>query len=262
MPGVWVFTSALYQTTCTVIDSSDALAVVDPNWLPEEVQQIRDFVNEKAGRKELYLIFTHSDYDHIVGYGAFPGSKVIASAAFVLNPNKERDLKQALHFDDSHYIFREYPLGYPEVDVVIGHDGQYLESGEIRWTFYLAPGHTDQGMFIICEPQGVFIAGDYLSDIEFPLISGSIEDYRLTMGKVESILEEHSIRHMIPGHGNPVDSRVTILKRRDQALEYLDDLEALVRRGIPFPESRYRQRYAFWNGIYEWHLENIEQVKK
>ena len=87
-----VFTSSIYQTNSTVIKAPNAVFVVDPCWLPHEVMAIRDYVDEIRGNRQIYLIFTHSDYDHIIGYGAFPGAKVIASKAFSRKVDKEKDV--------------------------------------------------------------------------------------------------------------------------------------------------------------------------
>jgi glyoxylase-like metal-dependent hydrolase (beta-lactamase superfamily II) len=258
--GVWVFTSALYQTTSTVVQTPKTVFVVDPNWLPHEIYRIRDFVDQIKDRRKLCLLFTHSDYDHIVGYGAFHPDVVIATQAFVQNAHKDRDLANVRRFDESHYIVRDYPLLYPDVDVVISHDAQSLELDTTRLTFYLAPGHTAEGMFVLIEPQGIWIAGDYLSDIEFPLIEDSLEAYRNTLGKVDLIMQRHHVEFLIPGHGTVEPSPLGIFQRRDRALEYLIALESHALHGSPFPEEEYRLRYPFWDGINDWHLANIRHL--
>jgi glyoxylase-like metal-dependent hydrolase (beta-lactamase superfamily II) len=260
--GVWLFTSALYQTTCTIIKTEHEIFVVDPNWLPHEVSRIKSFVDQHKDDRKMYLIFTHSDYDHIVGYGAFQPDSVIASEAFVQNTQKDEDVRKALHFDQSHYISRDYMIIYPHVDIMIAHDGQTLQFNDTIMTFYLAPGHTDQGLFIIVEPQGVWIAGDYLSDIEFPLISGSLIEYHATLNKVDGIMREHGIQYLVPGHGTVENSVSGIEIRKAHALEYLDDIEACISKDIPFPEEVYRKRYPFWEGIRDWHQENIDHLRK
>lgn len=259
-PGVWVFTSALYQTTSTVLLSPSAICVVDPNWLPDEVMRIKGFVDAMKGQRKLYLLFTHSDYDHIIGYGAFTSDAVIASQAFATKQDRENDVEQVIDFDRKHDISRDYPITYPKADIIVKEDGQQLQLGEMILTFYLAQGHTDEGIFTIVEPQGIWVAGDYLSDIEFPLVGGSLSEYRLTLKKVDQILLSHQISSLIPGHGSVEGSIDGIRKRRDHAMQYLDDLEMFLRTGSPFPENIYRTRYPFWDGIRDWHLQNIAHL--
>jgi hydroxyacylglutathione hydrolase len=70
-PQVRVFQSALFQTNTTVVTTDDMVLLVDPNWLPLEIAEIRQFVEtQSGGKKPIYLLFTHSDYDHIIGYRA------------------------------------------------------------------------------------------------------------------------------------------------------------------------------------------------
>ena len=77
--NITVFQSALFETTSTVIETEDVILVVDPTWLPQEVENIRNYVNSIRNHRPIYLIFTHSDYDHIIGYKAFSGVITIGS---------------------------------------------------------------------------------------------------------------------------------------------------------------------------------------
>ena len=66
------FESCIYKTTSTVIDTEDCVIVVDPCLLPSEIDEINQHVMRMKGTRPIYLIMTHSDWDHIVGAGAFP----------------------------------------------------------------------------------------------------------------------------------------------------------------------------------------------
>jgi glyoxylase-like metal-dependent hydrolase (beta-lactamase superfamily II) len=257
--GVWVFTSALYHTTSTVIRTSDAIIVVDPNWLPGEVRAIRAFVDNISGSQPCCLLFTHADYDHILGLGAFATNRVIASEAFATSNHKDTDVAEVIRSDLEHGFKRDYAIRYPEADFMISEDGQQLKIGDTTITGYLAPGHTAEGLFSVIEPHGVLIAGDYLSDVEFPLVQ-DLNAYRATLDKVDHILDQHDIRFMIPGHGSVAASAGDIQTRIDQAREYLQDLERTA-DGIPFPESTYSSRYAAWHELKDWHLENIQRLR-
>ena len=256
--GVTVFTSALYQTTSTLIETPEAVFLVDPNWLPFEIYRIREYVYSVIKKRKLYLVFTHSDYDHIIGYGAFPGASVIASKAFADKSDKDRDIRDIQEFDRAHYIVRDYEISYPVPDIIISADGKALHFSGTVLTFYLAPGHTKEGMYILVDPVGVWIAGDYLSDMEFPFVEDGISAYRRTMAKTGRVLRLHDVRYMIPGHGTVAKSREQIVERRDHAIEYLDDLESATHNGITFPESKYQVRYPFWDSLQENHQKNMQ----
>ncbi len=260
---VTIFQSALYQTNSLVYHTPDFILLVDPNWLPQEVQNIRAFVNEKHAGKSIYLLFTHSDYDHIIGYGLFPEAKVIASERFHHKLDKDRVLQEIHSFDQQHYLNRNYPFTYPEVDFIIKEDGQVLEIGEERFHFYSAPGHTDDGLFTIIESAGIFIAGDYLSDLEFPFIYFDDGAYLKTLRKVDFILQNHMISLMLPGHGAFVqDNNQEILIRRDRDINYIEDLKSAILDGSQFPLEDWLSQFPFPEGLKEEHGKNEKQIKK
>ncbi|WP_042454235.1 MBL fold metallo-hydrolase [Neobacillus dielmonensis] len=225
---ITVFQSGLYQTTCTVVEAKEFVLVVDPNWLPAEVEEIKQHVARIQGKKPLLLLFTHGDFDHIIGYRAFPSAKVIGSKGLAGHPDKRKTLEQIHEFDNDYYIERPYPIDFPEVEFVVDEDGKKLVLGETTMTFYLAPGHTHDGIFTVIEPLGVWVAGDYLSDFELPFISHSVKEYQNTLRKASTILDSHNIKVMVPGHGQTASSQEEVLKRIQLAENYLDQLIAAV----------------------------------
>jgi hydroxyacylglutathione hydrolase len=170
---VTVFQSSLYQTTSTVVETNDLILIIDPTWLPHEVENIQNYVVRIQNGRPLYLLFTHSDWDHVLGYHAFPDAITIGSKEMDNHPEKESILNQILEFDQRYYLNRSYEITFPKLDVLIDHDGQQLTIGETQLTFYKAPGHTPDGLFTIVETLGIFIAGDYQQD----LIQNMIDSY-------------------------------------------------------------------------------------
>ena len=228
--NVHVFQSALFQTNATVVETNDLILVVDPNWLPIEIAQIRHFTEGVVLRtgKPVWLLFTHSDYDHIIGYHAFSdiAAGVIASRAFVENIGQVGILEQIRQFDDEYYITRGYPIEYPSVSYVVENDGQVLEIGATKLTFFNAEGHNPDGIFTIVNQT--FIAGDYLCDVEFPYIYFSSMAYESTLRKIEPIVQQFDIQLFINGHGNPTTDKKEITRRIDEAFEYIHNLRGSI----------------------------------
>ncbi|MFT7606007.1 MAG: hydroxyacylglutathione hydrolase [Saprospiraceae bacterium] len=252
-----IFQSALYQTNSLIYNAASFILLVDPNWLSTEVQFIRDYVDLKHKGKAVYILFTHSDFDHILGYGLFPEAKVIASERFQNSISKEKVIEEIHSFDQQHYIKRAYPITYPEVDLIISKDGEQLSIEGERFTFYLSPGHTNDGLFTIIESAGIFISGDYLSDLEFPFIYHNIGDYENTLRKVDTILQSHLIHLMIPGHGNYIkDKNSEILVRRDRDLRYIQDLKNSIKNKTPFPLANWLRQFPYPDGLKEEHFRN------
>jgi hydroxyacylglutathione hydrolase len=261
--NITVFQSQLYQTNSTVIETGDCVIVVDPTWLPNEVAEIQHFVEKIRKDKPMYLIFTHSDWDHIIGYRAFPDAITIGSKEMEELESKHEVLEQIDKFDQENYISRDYEIAYPSIAYQVQEDGQTLEIGQTKLTFYKAKGHTNDGIFTIIEPLGVWIAGDYLSDVEPPYIYSSSVDYVNTLEKVTSILNKHEIQLLVPGHGGVTSSLKEILNRQQTGFVYIEELRKELRGGKSEEEMfRLIEGYQFPKGIKPFHLGNIKVMKK
>jgi len=261
-PQLTVFESSLFRTTSTLVETNDLLLLVDPNWLPLEIENIQQVIKRKQGNKPLYLLFTHSDYDHIIGYRAFENAQIIASQAFVDNKNKDSILQQITDWDDENYIKRNYPIEYPRIDIRIKEDGQQLKIGETILTFYLASGHNIDGVFTIIDPLGIWIAGDYLSNIEFPYIYHSSYAYENTLAKVQPILKNHAPQILVTGHGDVALTHREILQRQTDAYAYIHALRKAIQAGKTFDFEALMETYDFPKVMKTFHDGNVKLMKK
>lgn len=259
---ITIFQSALYHTTSSVIQTEDCVLVVDPTWLPHEVEEIKRFVEEVRNGRELYIIFTHSDFDHILGYRAFKNATIIASEEFVNHSHKEEVVEQIKSFDDRYYLKRDYEIEYPDVDHVIKENGQMITIGETKITCFKAPGHTMDGIFTIVEPLGIFIAGDYLSDIEFPYIYFNSKVYEQTIQTAQKILQDKEIRMLIPGHGNVTEVKEEMLYRCEQSLNYISTIRESIKDNDPNKMNELIEKFPFPRNMKNYHDSNCELVKK
>ena len=257
---VTIFESQLFKTTSTVIQTDDCVIVVDPTWLPNEVETIRQYVNKVKNNRPVYLLFTHSDWDHILGYGAFPDAIVIGSEKLSARNDKEQIIEQIQLFDSKYYLDRDYPIVYPKMDLVVHEDGQVINIGNTSLTFYIANGHTDDGLFTIVEPYGIWIAGDYLSDVEFPYIYFSSDRYEETLAKTEFILENHDVSLLIPGHGHATESIEEIQKRKKGSLTYIKVLRNAIAN--EHDSLHLLENYSYKRGMKAFHEANINLIKK
>lgn len=256
-PNVTIFQSALFQTNSTVVRTDDLILVVDPAWLPEEVMAIRHYVDSIRGKLPLFLVFTHSDYDHIIGYRAFEADKVFITEAFANNPGKEDIVEQMLDFDEKYYIERPYLLEYPSGDFLVFRDGVHFRYGGTKMTFYLTPGHTADSMMVVVWQLGLCIAGDYLSNVEFPFIYHSSVEYEKTLEKLTEIHDRNWFTRLVPGHGDPALSISDWLRRRTEHLAYIYALRESIATGIPFDDDSLWSRYRFPRLQQKFHTDNI-----
>jgi hydroxyacylglutathione hydrolase len=254
---VTIFQSALFQTNTTVVRMDDCVIVVDPAWLPQEIAQIKQYVDSIRGLDPLFLVFTHSDYDHILGYGAFQAEKVITSEAFLLNPDKEKCLEDIYQFDEKYYIQRQYPITYPRTDFVVYRDGAQFRYGHTKLSFFLTPGHTSDSMMMLVWNLGLCIAGDYLSDVEFPFIYQSSVEYLNTLDKITVIHDNNFFTRLIPGHGNPALEINDWLHRRTENMAYILAVRESIATGVPFDEDTLWARYEFKRLQKKYHDDNV-----
>ncbi len=261
-PHITVFQSALYQTNTTVVRTDDLMIVVDPAWLPDEVAVIRQYVDTFREGRALFLIFTHSDFDHIIGAGAFKPDKVFATELMADHPAKADILEQIVDFDQRYYIRRTYPLEYPNVDFKVYRDGvQYRHEGT-KLSFYLAPGHTADSMMVIVWQLGLCIAGDYLSNVEFPIIQHSSVEYVNTLEKLPRIHDRNWFTRLIPGHGDPALTITDWLRRRTEGLAYIYAIRESVATGRPFDTDSLWERYQFPRQQIKDHEANLAVVRR
>jgi len=257
-----VFESALFRTTSTCIWTDDYVLIVDPNWLPAEVFHIHRFIEWRSKGKELYLLFTHSDYDHIIGYGAFPGFTTIASQRFVDNPDKARQLQQAIDWDDEYYIQRDYaPLTYPAIDLPIAEEGQTMRIGQDDYVFYQAPGHNYDGLLTFNRSRGILVVGDYLSNVEFPYVYHSFAGYRATLATLKKLVASGEVNTLITGHGDYTTDRVEMERRITDSFDYLQQLETSVKTGEAFDFDGLMQRYSFPVIMRQFHDKNLALLR-
>ena len=260
--GLVVFESDLFRTCSSLIKASDHIIIVDPNWLPREVNTIFEQAQKYGENKEKYLLFTHSDYDHIIGYNKFKNYKTIGSANFVSNPNKEAILNQIKEFDDEYYITRDYQISYPVLDIVIAEDNFELEIGTDKYIFYQSLGHNSDGIITYNKSKGMLIAGDYLSNIEFPYVYDSFENYKNTLAKFTKIIENEDVKILITGHGDYTKDKAEMQLRIKESYDYIYQLKSALLKQTDFDLDKLFARYKFPIGMAKFHAKNIEVLQK
>ncbi|TGA98302.1 MBL fold metallo-hydrolase [Sporolactobacillus shoreae] len=262
--NISIFRSSLQETASTVIKSQDSVIVVDPTWLPLEIEEIKEYVGSLLGRRKLYLLFTHSDSDHIVGYKAFPEAKVIASRAFAVSSvqKKKRIMEQISTFDSENYLTRPYEPSFPKVDYAIENEGDTLTLGDLQLIFYNAPGHNDDGMFTIIEPFGIMLSGDYFCSVEFPYIYYSGELYEETLAKLDQIMNLYDLQLLIPGHGDFTRDKWEMKKRKSDSVNYIKSMRQLIKEHNPDAIDRLIDGYKFPDFMKKMNKNNMLLLEK
>lgn len=242
-PDAVVVTSRMWQTNCVAVRSGDEAMLIDSPYFPDELDALPALLAQ-AGFDVSALLATHADYDHLLGRAAFPSLSlgVGESTAVRLRSQPGVAQKELRDADAEHYVERARPLAlgsYQSLPVP-----GYVGLGEEELELHPAEGHTADGTVVFARWAGVLCVGDYLSDVEIPMLSGggSLEEYRATLARLAPLVEAAEV--VVPGHGSPHD-RETALRLLDEDLTYLDGFGSLP----PGRDSR-RQR--------EIHRDNVE----
>ncbi|MCB0514597.1 MAG: MBL fold metallo-hydrolase [Chitinophagales bacterium] len=263
-PEVHIFSSVLFQTNTTLLVFPTQLLLVDPNYTPQELADIAAFIQQNFPDKKINLFFTHSDYDHVVGYGIFQNAAhgIMSAPMAALPSERKKDILQEIKITDATWYIERSPetLIFPPKDIVIEKDGQLWEIDGYQVRFYFAPGHTADGL--VCFVNDICICGDYLCDTEFPFIYHSFEAYRNTLQKLSQLFKQYDTRILLSGHGKVAAKSAEIEHRLLLANQYLEDIEKEVISGIPLDENYLQKQYPFWWGIKKFHHENLALLRK
>jgi glyoxylase-like metal-dependent hydrolase (beta-lactamase superfamily II) len=215
-----VTTSRMLQTNVTVIAHGGDSLVVDAPYFPDELRALRDSVHGPVR-----LLATHSHYDHLLARLAFPGASLLVGmpTAEALARDPERPSADLAADDARHYVARDEPLRFGAMQGVQV-PGEVEIGGE--WADLIpAEGHTEDGCALWAPWAGLLCVGDYLSDVEIPLLSaaGSLDGYVATLERLRPHVRDAAT--VVPGHGSPCDG-FRALRRLDQDLRYLESIPA------------------------------------
>jgi glyoxylase-like metal-dependent hydrolase (beta-lactamase superfamily II) len=217
-----VVTSRMWQTTSTAIRAGEEAMLIDSPYFPDELEALPALLTQ-AGFQVSALLATHADYDHLLGRAAYPALALGVGESTAIRLRSEPGVaqKELRDADSEHYVERPAPLtlgSYQSLPVpgYVGLGGEELE-------LHPAEGHTADGTAVFARWAGVLCVGDYLSDVEIPMVQ-NLDEYRATLARLAPLVE--AAEAVVPGHGSPHD-RDTALRLLDEDLAYLDGLAKL-----------------------------------
>ncbi len=179
--GVFVFSSGAYAMNSGVVLAGAGALLVDPGYFPAELGRIAAFLDAR-GADPRRIVLTHSDWDHVAGAARWPGTPVIASAAYPARAASEgaRITRSLEEFDRRLYVRREPPFAIPAPAILAGSPSELVWDGPPA-RLLPAGGHTPDGLMLLLRDQHVLFAGDHLSDLEIPFVGDSFAAYRGTL---------------------------------------------------------------------------------
>ena len=211
----------MWQTNAVALRADGEAMLIDSPYFPDELEALPG-VLASAGFEPDALIATHADYDHVLGRLAFPGLALGVGEPSALRLREEpgatqRELRDK---DDELYVERPAPLSLGQVQALPVPGS--IELGAEELELHPADGHTRDGMAVMARWCGVLCVGDYLSNVEIPMVEAGLQDYRSTLARLAVLIEDANT--IVPGHG-AAHGRDAALRILDEDVDYLDALE-------------------------------------
>jgi glyoxylase-like metal-dependent hydrolase (beta-lactamase superfamily II) len=213
--GVSVAISRIMSTTSTVVAWGDSALLIDPGWLPSELEELANTLQDREYRV-LAGFATHAHHDHLLWHPRFGEVPRWASPRTAELAVTQREVLVE-------YLGPGFPADLVDL---MGHvspvDGEIPPDGlpggvtaELVVHDGHAPGHT---AVWLPEPR-VLVAGDMLSEREVPLPfdPDDLPAYLAALDRLAPYVARASV--LIPGHGIPT---ATPMARLDADRRYLD----------------------------------------
>ncbi len=195
--NVFLFTSEEYA-------SVNAGAVIGPDWsvlidtlaLPEEILEIRDFIQDRLKSTVRYIINTHYHSDHSLGNRWFEGAIVVGHALCrrLLDTKGRQALKKA---QEQNRELRNVRIVLPDLVFESGHLS--LRVGKRVLKLIHLPGHSPDGIGVLIEDDRVLFAGDVMMSIPF-LVDGNFDQMIDSL----KLIPKLKLESLVQGHGEVI----------------------------------------------------------
>lgn len=220
----------LFNTNCAIMETDRYIFVIDTFTGPEAMRDLLNFINERGRKKQLYVINTHSHFDHIWGNCAFPNATVVAHmlCSFKMKQEAKETLEQ-IRKSNPEWIKGNVRIVYPDIvftDRLCFYDNDYII--ELQHL----PGHSSDSIAVFLYPHGVCFAGDIVED-PFPLLQEIEQDSHIDVYlKSLKKLKERGLSKIIPGHGSIFDPFII-----HENLKYLKMLKIHIKKQLTIDEK-------------------------
>jgi len=189
-----------FSFNLSVMKTPKRLFIIDTYMGADTIGEVINYCNEVKKGKQLYIINTHSHFDHIWGNSAFKDSEIIAhNICYNIIKQDGQKILNEIKKENPQWIKGEIEIILPNL---IFNDEIIFNDGDSKISIKYLPGHSEDSSVIMIEPEKILIAGDMVED-PFPLLEAeNIEIYIKNL----KYLEELNFTRVIPSHGKRQDS--------------------------------------------------------
>ena len=268
--GVRVRQSRVYWMNTVLLADREHTLVIDPGVLPSELDELAREV-DTIRPATVTLVFTHGDWDHVLGRPWWPKARTVAHDAFAADvaahEARIREEAEKAAAGAGERWTRGFQRFAPD-EAVSGL--RFTKIGPWRIVLRDAFGHSPSMLSLHLPERGVLIAADMLSDLEIPMIDHDGSAYVETLAALLPLAQHGAIETLIPGHGAVARGRDAILERIERDLDYLESLrsgvDAARAQGLSLEAARERLEAMDYLGkaaeysMVDVHRRNVERL--
>jgi glyoxylase-like metal-dependent hydrolase (beta-lactamase superfamily II) len=195
--NVYVFTSEVYaQVNAGAVVGPDYTVLIDTLAFPDEIREIKLFIDDRLGRPVRYLINTHHHTDHTLGNSFFPRATIISHA--LCRHYLDKKGRKALQVSkESTRELRDVRVRLPDVTFESG--SATVRVGKRTLQIMPLPGHSADGVGVLVVEDRVLFSGDVMMPVPY-LADG---DYDQMVASLKSI-PRMKLENLVQGHGESI----------------------------------------------------------
>lgn len=225
--GLVVLRSEHWGYNSIGIVSGDEACAVDPGLTPGEIDALKTELT-RGGRRVTTVLLTHSHHDHIRGWDAFPGARVIAPSVVrdKAEGPRSRILAGKAKFDERIGVSQP-DFRYPDVDEVFD-DSITFRVGALEVEGMFLPGHSNCTSVALVPALRALLTADYLVVPGLPYCRWEAAPFEEAHRRLAEIVAAHDVELVVPAHNELLEGRAAIDAAIDQELTYFTALRDLV----------------------------------
>lgn len=248
----------LFNTTCALVETVSSLFVVDTFTGPGAMSEWVELIRARPTEKRLYVINTHSHFDHIWGNCAFRNARFISHVRCRLRMQEDSAaMLEKIQHTNPGWVRGAVKIVLPDL---VFTDRLFFYDEGISLELLHMPGHSADSIVVWLEPYGICLAGDAVED-PIPLLQEAQSDSNIDL-YIKNLrrLKKRKPAMVIPGHGNRRDPGLI-----NENIAYLANLRKYVKKSLGEPDPRIPGQFTMDNltDFYrDAHAENITQTVK
>ena len=195
--NVYWFQSEIYaQVTAGAVIGPEWAVLVDSLIMPEEVLEMRAYIEETLGVRVRYIINTMYHADHTFGNCYYPGASVISHSHCreIMAANNFAALEKV---QEQSTLFKRTKVILPNITFESG--TLTLQIGKRHIRIFPAPGNSPGGVAVLVREDRVLFSGDAFLPLPI-IVEGDINELAETIKRIGKM----SLENIVQGHGDVI----------------------------------------------------------